>query len=60
MSNLAIYLLGFALVIAGLAFAAFRLGVAPVWIGIGALVLIGIGVISAVGKTRRREPSQAD
>ena len=60
MSNLGIYLIGFGLIVAGLAFGAFKLGVAPLWIGIGVVVLIGIGIVSAVSKTRRREPSQAD
>lgn len=60
MSNLALYLFGFAIIIGGLAWGAHALGVPPLWIGIGATVLAGIGIVSAVGKTRYREPSPDD
>ena len=60
MSSFAIYIIGFAIVIAGLAWAADSLGVAQQWIWIGAIVLAGIAVISAVGSTRRRDPSPGE
>lgn len=53
-----LYLGGFVLVIAGLAWGAVQLGVAPVWVAIGAVVLLGIGILSAVTRTRQRDPSE--
>lgn len=55
MSNFALYVIGYLIVIAGLAYAAHLLGVAPVWIGVGAMVLIGIGIVTGVSRTRYRE-----
>lgn len=56
MSNFAIYIIGYLIVIAGLAWGAHLLGIAPRWIVIGAMVLLGIGVAGGVSRTRRREP----
>lgn len=55
MSNLALYMLGFVLVIAGLAWGAHLVGIGQNWILAGVLVLLGIGLASGVGRTRRRE-----
>ena len=52
MSSFGIYLIGFLVLVSGLAYAAFLLGAPPVWIGTGAIVLIGFGIITGVGKTR--------
>jgi predicted signal transduction protein with EAL and GGDEF domain len=41
------YLLGFIILIIGLAAAAYMLAVPPVWIAVGVVILIGIGIISA-------------
>lgn len=57
MSNFVLYMIGMLLVVGALAYGASLLGVDPTWIGIFILVLIGIGVMSGVAKTRRREPS---
>lgn len=59
MSSFWIYVTGFAVVIVGLALAASQLGVSPVWITIGAVVLAGIGIVSAVGHTRQKDPPTA-
>jgi hypothetical protein len=32
--------------------------VSPTWIGVGLLVLLGLGVMSAVKRTRRRDPPE--
>lgn len=53
-----LYLLGFIIVIAGLAWGAVTVGVPPLWIGIGALVLLGIGIFSGVTRTRQKDPPQ--
>lgn len=55
MSNFVLYVLGYLIVIAGLAYGAFLLGVPPVWIGVGAVVLAGIGIVTGVSRTRHRE-----
>jgi hypothetical protein len=55
MSNFALYIFGMLVVIAGLAWAATRFGVSGTWIVIGAIVLLGIGVVSGVTRTRQRE-----
>ena len=55
MSNFAIYMIGMILVIGGLAYAADRVGVGQTWILIGVLVLLGIGVMGGVAKTRQKE-----
>jgi hypothetical protein len=54
--SFAIYLIGFLILIGGLAWGAFTLGVAPLYIGIGVVVLVGLGLITGVTNTRRRDP----
>jgi hypothetical protein len=53
-----IYLIGFLILIGGLALAASRMGVSQTWIIIGALVLLGLGILTGAVKTRRRDPSE--
>ncbi|MGH7448125.1 MAG: hypothetical protein ACRELT_11225 [Longimicrobiales bacterium] len=55
MSSFGIYVIGFVILIVGLALAANMLGVPTMWIGIGIIVLIGIGVLSGVSRTRQRD-----
>ena len=57
MSNLAIFIIGFIILIAGLAYGANLAGLSPQWIGVGVAVLAGIGVVMAVTKTRTKEQS---
>ena len=57
MSSFATYLIGFIILIAGLGFAAYLLNVPATWIGVGVVVLIGIGVLSATSRTKMRDPS---
>ena len=57
MSNLAIFIIGFVILIAGLAWGASMAGMSPQWIGVGVAVLAGIGVVMAVTKTRTKEQS---
>ena len=42
-------------VIIGLVLAGVKLGIAPVWLAIGALILLGIGMLTGVSRTRSRE-----
>lgn len=57
MTNMIVYLLGTLLVVAGLAYGATRMGVATPWIVVGALVIIGIGLMGGITKTRQKDPS---
>lgn len=50
-----LYLLGYVILCVGLLIGAHLLHVPPRWIGVGALVLIGIGIVSAVTKTRTKD-----
>ena len=59
MSNFALYMIGMLLVVAGLAYGAHLVGVSGTWIGIFVLVLLGIGVMGAVSKTRQKETPPA-
>lgn len=52
-----IYLVGYFILILGLALGAHLLHVPNQWIGIGVLVMVGIGIISGVTSTRRPDPS---
>jgi hypothetical protein len=56
MSSFGIYIIGFVILILGLAMGAHLLGLSTTWIGIGVIVLIGIGVLSGVSKTKRPDP----
>ena len=46
--SFALYLIGFVVLIAGLAFGANMLHVAPRWIAVGAIVLVGLGIVTGV------------
>ena len=52
-----IYAAGYALVIAGLIYGAHLLHVPTHWIVVGAIVLLGLGILSGVKATRQRDPS---
>lgn len=48
MSNTPMYFLGFIVLIAGIAWGAFTLGVPSTWIAIGCVIMAGIAIMSAV------------
>ena len=56
MSSFATYLIGFIILIVGLALAAIYLNLPPIWIGIGVVVLLGIGVLMATRHEKPRDP----
>lgn len=56
MSSFSTYLIGFIVLIIGLAIAAVLLGVSPIWVTVGAIVLIGIGIVSATTRTKPKDP----
>jgi hypothetical protein len=50
-------MVGFIVLIVGLALGAYLLHVPPRWIGVGVIVLIGLGILTGVTTTRRPDPS---
>lgn len=56
MSSFVLYLLGMLIVIGGLAYGASLAGLSTQWIAVGVVVLLGIGIVTGVSKTRRRDP----
>ncbi len=59
MSSFVLYIIGYIVLIAGLAIGASMMEVPPRWIAVGVIVLVGIGIVSGVAKTRRRDPPSA-
>ena len=55
--SFALYMFGFLIFLAGVGWAASVAGVPTLYIGIGALIILGIGIFSAVGRTRTKDPS---
>ncbi len=51
-----LYSLGFSIVIGGLIYAAYLLHVPARWIVVGAIVLLGMGILSGVKATRQKDP----
>ena len=52
-----IYAVGYALVIAGLIYGAHLMHLPSHWIVAGAIVLLGLGILSGVKATRQKDPS---
>ncbi len=55
--SFALYIIGFVVLIVGLAVGAHLMHIPPQWIGVGVLVLIGLGVVTGVTHTRQRDSS---
>jgi hypothetical protein len=53
-----LYSAGFVIVIAGLIYGAHLAHVPTHWIVVGAIVLLGIGILSGVKATRQKDPSE--
>ena len=56
MSSFGTYIIGILVLTAGLALAAWLLGAPPIWIVVGAVVVLGVGIMSATSKTKPRDP----
>jgi hypothetical protein len=56
MSSFSTYLIGFVVLIIGLAVAAYLVGVPTMWIGVGVIVLIGIGILTGTSRTKTKDP----
>lgn len=57
--SFALYLLGFVILIAGVAWGMSTAGIAPLYIGIACVILLGLGVVSGVSRTRSKDPPAA-
>ncbi|HXS96096.1 MAG TPA: hypothetical protein VN736_15930 [Candidatus Limnocylindrales bacterium] len=55
--SFALYVIGFLVVVIGLSIGASMMHIAPRWIVVGDLVLIGIGIVTGVTGTRQKDPS---
>ena len=55
--SFSLYVLGFAVLIAGLVYGAHLAHVPTQWIVVGAVVLAGMGIVSAVKATRPKDPA---
>jgi hypothetical protein len=52
-----LYSIGFVLVIAGLIYGAHLMHVPAHWIAVGAIVLLGLGILTGVKATRQKDSS---
>jgi poly(A) polymerase Pap1 len=52
-----IYLIGFAIFIGGVAWALITAGVPSLYVVIASVILLGIGILSGVSRTRSKDPS---
>ena len=53
-----IYAIGFVLVIGGLIYGACLMHVPAHWIAVGAIVLLGLGILTGVKATRQKDPAK--
>jgi uncharacterized membrane protein len=53
-----IYAVGFAVLIGGLIYGAYLMHMPAHWIAVGAIVLLGVGILSGVKATRQRDPAE--
>lgn len=56
MSSFSTYLIGFIVLIIGLAVGAFLVGVPTTWIAVGVIVMIGIGILTGTSRTKTKDP----
>jgi hypothetical protein len=54
-----LYVAGFLIVIGGVAWGLVKAGMSPTWVIITAIILLGIGVLTGVSRTRSRDLPKA-
>jgi hypothetical protein len=54
--SFALYMLGLAVLVGGIAWALITAGIAATYIGIACLIVAGIGIMTAVSRTRAKDP----
>jgi hypothetical protein len=52
-----LYVLGFIIMVAGVALGAYYMHVPAHWIGVTVLIMVGLGVATGVSSTRHKDPS---
>jgi hypothetical protein len=52
-----LYMIGLALLVGGIAWALVTAGLATVYVGITCVIVLGIGIMMAVSRTRAKDPS---
>ena len=52
-----LYIVGFIVLIAGLAYGGVMLHIPAQWITVGVIVLVGLGILTGASITRQRDPS---
>jgi hypothetical protein len=55
--NFAIYMIGVLIVVGALAYGASLMGLSSTWIAIGAALIVGLGLMGGIVKTKQKEPS---
>ena len=56
MSAFMLYIVGFIILLGGLIYGAYLIHIPQTWIIVGTLIIVGLGVMSAVSQTKRRDP----
>jgi hypothetical protein len=56
--SFALYLIGYLILIGGLAYGAHLMRVPPHWIVVGVVVLSGLGIATGAVRTRQRDPAE--
>lgn len=51
-----IYAIGFAILVGGLVYGAYLVHLPTHWIVVGAIVLLGVGILTGVQATRQKDP----
>lgn len=54
--SFSIYIVGYLILIGGLIYGATLLHVPGQWIGVGAIIMAGLGILSGVSNTRQKDP----
>ena len=56
MSSFSTYMIGFVVLVLGLAIAAYLLNLPTMWIAVGVIVLVGLGILMATSRTKPKDP----
>jgi hypothetical protein len=55
--SFALYVIGFIIVIGGVAWGMIAAGISKTWVMITCVILLGIGIVTGVSRTRSKDPS---
>lgn len=55
--SFAIYMIGYLIFIGGLVYGAVLMNISHQWIAVGAIILIGLAVLTGVKSTRQKDPT---